>query len=1202
MTDFESRYEGSDLEGLLEKHSKGELLEKTYTLLIAEPGTYQVESVIDATVKRGNQVVKLEGFNVPVSLQNGPTVEVWLQNPNFLIVSGTISTGTEITYTAKADIAKASDVVQGDWNETNTESKAFILNRTHYFSPYGFIEPLPASDSSVGTYISSLGEAFMLNGNVYNTSNVAGVEIVCSVSGPSVVVRADYIDGEGYKLYHVSGSPAVDISFCSAGKIFPISEGYLPETILRKNELGKVNGKSLLEGDVTLEISGINYDLNVKAVNHRGFSLEAPENTIPAYIMSKQKGFTYVEGDVAFTKDGVAVLLHDATIDRTSDGTGNLSDFEYQELLQFDFGSWFSEEYAGVRIPTFKEWILLCKNLGLHPYIELKSTDSYTQAQITQIVNEVASCGMKGKVTYISFSSTFLGYVKTADISARLGFLTSTLSSGNITTAKNLKLTTNEVFLDAKLSSLKASVVDSCVTNNIPLEVWTVNTEEEIIKMHSYISGVTSDSLVAGKVLYNNALIYVPPISTWVPTTAISLNWSNFTLTSFNQFTLVATVEPSNSSEEVVWKSSNTSVATVANGVVTPLAEGSCTITATSGDFSASCAIEVAFMKFDISTKLTGCQIESDNYTVVTGTSWTGEVIPNEGYSLKNASIQVIMGGVDITDTAYSNGIISIESVTGAVSINILCVAVPVYSITKTLLGCSSNKDIVSIGEGNPYNEVFTALEDYRLSGASVTITMGGTDISSMYNDGVLNIPEVTGDLVIKVLAVPIPVYSISRNLVNCSSDKTTTSIRDGESYTETFTANEGYTIRGGNIVITMGGADISSSLSYSGVLNIESVTGNIVINVEAVEYNAAQPIVELDLLNVGSDGIIRNLGTGGSAYDATIQKVSSSDSFTVSNTAGLTLKNHAYANVPYGFKNTDVFTVICKAKLVTKSSKTYQRLFRAENDAPSWFYSKNNLKHQCKLSGKKTTESLITLISPLASTVATGNATILDVDTALAWEMMFTSDGTTIKFYLDGVLMSTQSADGLTESAFIGIGDNNPEAQYYASAIQIQRFAIYDSVITDSVVTEGPSKSILLTDQDFIQNSISATNAATGLGEIVSPYRVGGNLRVSTPATLDLEVSGGKTVQISLMTSPVVSTDKKIQIGIHTFGDAAIEAFNKGESLLPFLKDSGWLQDGATYTIPIMHKYAWIVASYTTTTEEIAPEDIGTVQIQEID
>lgn len=799
----------------------------------------------------------------------------------------------------------------------------------------------------------------------------------------------------------------------------------------------------------------INYDLNVKGINHRGFSLASPENTIPAYIMSKQKGFTYVEGDVSFTKDGVAVLLHDATIDRTSNGSGNINDLNYQEVLQYDFGSWFSDEYAGVKIPTFTEWIILCKNLGLHPYIELKSSGSYTQAQITQIVNEVEKCGMKGKVTYISFNNTFLGYVKNADAYARLGLLANPLNSSKISQGKALKLSTNEVFMDAKLSSVTDSLIDSCISNGLPLEVWTVNEEDNIKGMPAYVSGVTSDNIVAGKVLYEKSLVYTPPTSSWVPTTGISLNKPTLTLTSFDPITLVATVVPSNSSEEVVWKSSNTSIATVANGVVTPKADGDCTITATSGGFSASCATVVAFTRFNISTKLTGCQLESDSYNVITGTSWIGEVTPNEGYSLKNATIQVIMGGVDITNTTYSNGIITIEKVTGEVSINIMCVAVPVYSITRNLLGCTSNKDIVSIGEGNPYNEVFTALEGYRLSGASVTITMGGTDISSMYNNGVLNIPEVTGDLVIKVSAVSIPVYSILRNLVNCSSDKTITSVKDGEPYTETITANEGYTLKNGNITITMGNTDISSLLASNGVLSIEVVTGNISISVEAAEVVGPQPVVDLRLTNI-TDGKIANIGTGGSTYDATISLPSSSrDSYSYG-ANGLILNNHAYANMPYGFKASDKFTIIIKARIAQKSSNTYQRVFRTDQDTPSLFYSINSKAIGGKLAGKS--GNGFTVHNDLGSVTGTGgalNTCYLSIyneegfDESIMHEYMYTSNGTTMKFYVDGVLIASQNASVLVTSTKIGLGDNNTSQNYYATQIEVSEFKIYNQELT---------------------------------------------------------------------------------------------------------------------------------------------------------
>lgn len=802
------------------------------------------------------------------------------------------------------------------------------------------------------------------------------------------------------------------------------------------------------------EVSSMNYDLNVKAINHRGYSYESPENTIPAYIMSKQKGFTYVEGDVSFTKDSVAVLLHDATINRTSNGTGDITTLNYQEVLQYDFGSWFSEEYEGVKIPTFKEWMICCKNLGLHPYIELKSAGGYTQSQINQVVNEVEECGMKGKVTYISFSNTFLEYVKNADASARLGLLANPLNSSKINQAKALKTTTNEVFLDAKLSTVTSGLISTLLANDQPLEVWTVNTEEEIKNMPSYVSGVTSDFIIAGKVLYENSLIYVPPVSNWTPTTAISLDKNTITISSLEPITLIATVEPSDSSEEVVWESNNTSVATVNNGVVTPVADGSCTITATSGDYSASCATTVAFTKFNITSSLVGCQLDGSS-NAITGASWSGEVTPNEGYSLKNASIQIIMDGADITNTAYSNGIITIEKVTGEVVINITCVAVPVYNITRNLVGCTSNKDTVSIGEGNPYNEVFTALEDYRLNGASVTITMGGVDISSMYSDGVLNIAEVTGDLVISIVAVAVPVYSITRSLTNCVSNKDVTSVKDGESYTETLTANDGYTLRRANVVITMNGVDITSTSYLNGVLNIDSVNGNINISAEAAEAVDPQPVVDLLLTNV-QDGKIVNIGTGGSTYDATISIPSSSrDSYAVSEN-GLILNNHAYADTPYGFKASDTFTIIIKARITQKSANTYQRVYRTDQDAPSLFYSKNSSAIGGKLAGKS--QNGFTVHNDLGSVTGTGGAlntcylSIYDedgFDESIMHEYMYTSNGTTMKFYVDGVLIASQNASALTTSTKVGLGDNNTSQSYYATQIEVSEFMIYNQELT---------------------------------------------------------------------------------------------------------------------------------------------------------
>lgn len=91
----------------------------------------------------------------------------------------------------------------------------------------------------------------------------------------------------------------------------------------------------------------------------------------------------------SFTSDGVPVCLHDSSIDRTSNGTRNIKDLTFNSVRGFDFGSWKSDKYTGEKIPSFEEFILLCKNIGLHPYIELKSSDNYSEQQIKNLVDIV---------------------------------------------------------------------------------------------------------------------------------------------------------------------------------------------------------------------------------------------------------------------------------------------------------------------------------------------------------------------------------------------------------------------------------------------------------------------------------------------------------------------------------------------------------------------------------------------------------------------------------------------------------------------------------------------------------------------------------------------------------------------------------------------------------------------------------------------
>lgn len=241
------------------------------------------------------------------------------------------------------------------------------------------------------------------------------------------------------------------------------------------------------------------FDREIKSIAHRGFSNTAPENTLPAYILARELGFLFAECDVSFTKDGVAVLLHDTTIDRTSNGSGAIADLTYEELLQYDFGSWKNSKYAGTKIPTFEEFIALCKEIGLHPYIEIKNDgETYTQEQVEALVAIVEKYGMQDNCSWISFNLTYLEYVKNVDSTARLGYVSSkTISQSMINSVKALQTGENEVFLDISYNMLNENNVMLAIQNGLAVETWTVDNTNDIKNRPKYVSGYSSNKLVA---------------------------------------------------------------------------------------------------------------------------------------------------------------------------------------------------------------------------------------------------------------------------------------------------------------------------------------------------------------------------------------------------------------------------------------------------------------------------------------------------------------------------------------------------------------------------------------------------------------------------------------------------------------------------------------------------------------------------------
>jgi len=168
-------------------------------------------------------------------------------------------------------------------------------------------------------------------------------------------------------------------------------------------------------------LSGCSREEPFVVTAHRGASYVAPENTMSAMVAAVEAGAEYAELDVGLTRDGEVVLMHDVTVDRTTEGTGELGSFSLAELTELEAGAWFGQGFGGEPIPTLREVIRFAKG-KLKLNIEIKnSRDEPTIA--SAVVAIIRSEGFGEECMVTSFSRETVEEVKRIAPELRTGFI-----------------------------------------------------------------------------------------------------------------------------------------------------------------------------------------------------------------------------------------------------------------------------------------------------------------------------------------------------------------------------------------------------------------------------------------------------------------------------------------------------------------------------------------------------------------------------------------------------------------------------------------------------------------------------------------------------------------------------------------------------------------------------------------------------------
>lgn len=140
---------------------------------------------------------------------------------------------------------------------------------------------------------------------------------------------------------------------------------------------------------------------------HRGGGSLAPENTLAAIRLGQSLGYAAHELDVKLSKDAIAMLLHDPTLERTTSGKGRAGDYTWEELVKLDAGGWHSAEFRGERLPTFAQAAALLRSKDTLANVEIKPTPGTERETGLAVAAQAAQLWADAKVPPLLSSFAF---------------------------------------------------------------------------------------------------------------------------------------------------------------------------------------------------------------------------------------------------------------------------------------------------------------------------------------------------------------------------------------------------------------------------------------------------------------------------------------------------------------------------------------------------------------------------------------------------------------------------------------------------------------------------------------------------------------------------------------------------------------------------------------------------------------------------
>jgi len=226
---------------------------------------------------------------------------------------------------------------------------------------------------------------------------------------------------------------------------------------------------------------------------HRGDIVHAPENTLPSFEQALQKGADGVELDTKLTSDGHVIVIHDSTVDRTTDGKGRVASLALETARKLDAGKWFNEKFADTKIPLLEE---VFEIVGKNKLINIELTNYYFTPRdglVVKVCELIKRHNNQGRILFSSYFPSNLKIAAQTLPEIPRGLLAMPGLVGLWARSFGFMFGDYQA-LHSHISNTSKEQVQRAHRLKRRVHVWTANTPEEITRLKDWgVDGIITD-------------------------------------------------------------------------------------------------------------------------------------------------------------------------------------------------------------------------------------------------------------------------------------------------------------------------------------------------------------------------------------------------------------------------------------------------------------------------------------------------------------------------------------------------------------------------------------------------------------------------------------------------------------------------------------------------------------------------------------